>query len=64
MGDRTLDELASNDIVFTIDITQAPPSTAPARTRPQRSTKKVDWSHLLSDDDRDIAEDEDFDWDM
>lgn len=68
MGDRTLDELASNDIVFTVDITQAPLSTAPARTRLQRSTKKVDWSHLLSDNNtgnsEDMADDEDFDWDI
>jgi hypothetical protein len=67
LGDQTLDELASNDIVSAIDITQLPPSTAPAR--PQRSTRKdVDWSHLLSDDDagngEDMADDEDFDWDM
>lgn len=67
MGDQTLDELASNDVVFTVDISRVP-STAPARTRPQRSIKKVDWSHLLSDGDNgsgeDMAKDEDFNWDI
>lgn len=51
--------------VFTVDINQIPPSTAPAGSRPQRSTRKqVDWSLLLSDDDNsgdDIVDNEDFD---
>jgi hypothetical protein len=68
MGDTTLDELASNDVVFTVDIDLILPSTS-ALARPQRSTRKlVDWSHLLSD-----SEDEDplvgdpefsFEWDL
>jgi hypothetical protein len=68
MGDQTLNELASNDVVFSVNISHIPPSTALARTRPQRSIKKVDWSHLLSDDDdgsgKDMANNEDFDWDV
>jgi hypothetical protein len=56
MEDNTLDELASKDPVFSVDFDLNPPaSTAPAR--PQRSTKKQDWSHLLSDDDDDEDED-------